>query len=373
MATFVCDPCRLSFSSQRLLSSHNSQKHRDYAHATCHDGTELCLRRSNGSFTCICSDDKTFDSIGGFRKHFQNGKCPILKDVKFYGEQDVHESEDDTEISDEELGLEQIPAARKLTNDHSHGIPSDWSTIKETKREYDHAVLHACSATDYRPDEQKRLLTIMDSYHLRPLSLCSSNDDVERNALTHETHLQSLHESSTIVTATAPKKRKLEPDTSTTRMEASLYSALISAKNTKSLMIPWRCFSIKPQKPKNAIKFTLTTSAFNESTNDIRTRPYTVFTLCEYDNANEDSNYRVGSLLLQQVANSMLKGIEVIDIKTIHHLRSKMKKGDMLQHFDEIIDLLGDKKSVNIIANNDLNDILQRIASSLSPQLTKAN
>lgn len=69
----------------------------------------------------------------------------------------------------------------------------------------------------------------------------------------------------------------------------------------------------------------------------------------------------------------MLKGIEIINIETVKHLRSKMKKGDMVQHFDDIIVLMGDNGTVKIIDNDDLNNILQKIASSLSPRLTKAN
>ncbi|KAG1048427.1 hypothetical protein G6F43_009183 [Rhizopus delemar] len=37
---------------------------------------------------------------------------------------------------------------------------------------------------------------------------------------------------------------------------------------------------------------------FNEPTDDISTRPHTAFTLCEWDNGNNGSGYRVGSLLL---------------------------------------------------------------------------
>lgn len=41
--------------------------------------------------------------------------------------------------------------------------------------------------------------------------------------------------------------------------------------------------------------------SFNEPTDDLTTRPYTVFTLADWDNDGDDAEYRLGSQLIQSV------------------------------------------------------------------------
>ncbi|PHZ16159.1 uncharacterized protein RHIMIDRAFT_233761 [Rhizopus microsporus ATCC 52813] len=59
---------------------------------------------------------------------------------------------------------------------------------------------------------------------------------MECNALTYQDHLQPLHESTITMTATPPKKRKIDPDVITTCMEVFLYSTLICGPYAKRLL-----------------------------------------------------------------------------------------------------------------------------------------
>lgn len=59
---------------------------------------------------------------------------------------------------------------------------------------------------------------------------------MERNALTHQDYLQSLHELTTTVRATLPKKRKTKPDAITTSIEVYLCSTLICSPYAKRLL-----------------------------------------------------------------------------------------------------------------------------------------
>lgn len=117
-----------------------------------------------------------------------------------------------------------------------------------------------------------------------------------------------------------------------------------------------------------------TCRGFNEPTDDILTRPYTVFTLCEWDNGNNDSGYRVGSLLLQTIANNMITGRGVLRKDDVDLLKSKIPRGiDMDKYINEIIAHFNNGDSIAIIDSTELNHILQKIARSLAPQIAKAN
>lgn len=111
-----------------------------------------------------------------------------------------------------------------------------WSAITKSKREYDHAVLHACQATKWRMEEQIRLLTIMDSYSLQPIAMIHADTDKEDNALIHKNHLTSVNESKPEVLAAPPRKRIRDDSQVATIMEASLHSALISWPFSKRLL-----------------------------------------------------------------------------------------------------------------------------------------
>ncbi|RCH92417.1 hypothetical protein CU097_007836 [Rhizopus azygosporus] len=113
---------------------------------------------------------------------------------------------------------------------------------------------------------------------------------------------------------------------------------------------------------------------FNEPTDDFSTRPYTIFTLCKWDNGNNDSGYRVGSLLLQTIANNMITGRSALRKDDVDLLKSKVPRGiDMDKYIIEIIALFNNDDSIVIIDNTELNHILQKIARSLAPQIAKAN
>lgn len=111
----------------------------------------------------------------------------------------------------------------------------------KSNREHDHAVLHACRATEWGLDEKMRLLTIMDSYRLRPIALIHDGVQGEDNALTHQEHLSSLNESKPDVLATPPRKRRREESGAATTMEASLYSAFVTGPYRKQLLQQTYC------------------------------------------------------------------------------------------------------------------------------------
>lgn len=111
-------------------------------------------------------------------------------------------------------------------------IPSiGWTTAPITSRSYNHADLHAADAMEWREGKQQRLLTIMDSYLLRPISLAA--DETEENALTHERHLKSCTDTQFQVSVTPPLKRKRR-DSMMAPATSSLYSSVASGPYPKT-------------------------------------------------------------------------------------------------------------------------------------------
>lgn len=111
---------------------------------------------------------------------------------------------------------------------------------------------------------------------------------------------------------------------------------------------------------------------FNEPTDDILTRPYTVFTLWEWDNGNNDSEYRVGSLLLQTIANNMITGCGVLRKDDVDFLKSKIPRGiDMDKYINEIIAHFNNDDSIAIADSTELNHILQKSQGRLPHKLPR--
>ncbi|CAO3630206.1 unnamed protein product [Mucor hiemalis] len=97
-------------------------------------------------------------------------------------------------------------------------------------------LLYVCQATKWRLEEQMRLLTIMDSYSLQPISMIHADTEKEDNALIHKNHSSSVNESKPKVIATPPRKQIQDDPEVATIMEASLYSALTSGPFGKRLL-----------------------------------------------------------------------------------------------------------------------------------------
>lgn len=421
----------------------------------------------------------------------------------------------------------------------------DCSAITTSKREYDHAVLHACEATDWGRDEQQRVLSIMDSYKLRPLSLTTESHG-EANALTHQSHLPRLN--STMNVCPSPARKRIREEPILPSISSSLYSVLASGPYAKLLLQdnyvemndelstflnddwtidpqmryacsrllagmimvhsptgkavivnsveiygrqrvldshresfrvkldttsptslpPHKCYyaNVWPttlldadgkkllvgSKTFNALITSslridkelepdvgATTSRFvlenhqeslethiylkesawdaakklahqedasaidtfdklyqlrqlrtrfhhsstylqcrsaNEPVNDLATRPYTVFTLANYDAAHDDASYRTGSLLLQTIATSMIQGRPQLARSKVELLAVRIKSDTQMKaYFQEILALFDTPECLNIeiMSNKELNSIVEKIARSLIPQIAKAN
>ncbi|CAO3595713.1 unnamed protein product [Absidia cylindrospora] len=117
-------------------------------------------------------------------------------------------------------------------------IPAiDMAKIPPTTRTYDHAFIHACDGTRWTPEEQQRMISIMNAYQLRPISLINKHN-VEANALTHAHHLATCSSEEMQVSPVLPaKKRKIDPSLlPALSLEASLYGALCSGPFSKHFL-----------------------------------------------------------------------------------------------------------------------------------------
>ncbi|KAI7900041.1 uncharacterized protein BX663DRAFT_440175 [Cokeromyces recurvatus] len=115
--------------------------------------------------------------------------------------------------------------------------------------------------------------------------------------------------------------------------------------------------------------------AFNDDVDDIRSRPYTVFTLADWDNGADDTDYRVGSKLLQDIAMSVIQNGHSATLSKDKFLRlmARLKSDKVMQNYFKAIAKLFNCDLLEIIDNKELNNILQNIAESLITSIVKAN
>ncbi|SAM07889.1 hypothetical protein [Absidia glauca] len=111
----------------------------------------------------------------------------------------------------------------------------------------------------------------------------------------------------------------------------------------------------------------------NETTDDITTRPYTVFTLAGFDNARENSNYRSGAQLFRQVALAVIQGSNMLTKVYVDGLLRNTKAGNVKDILSAIGDLCNESSTISIIGNSDLNKHLEKLATLLSTHISTAN
>lgn len=109
-----------------------------------------------------------------------------------------------------------------------------------------------------------------------------------------------------------------------------------------------------------------------------------MFTLADYDNGRSDSNGRIGSILFQTIALSVIRGdnldsvgenIGRLEKSTVQALENKCKEnskiGSILHSIVELYET--DDQHIPVIGNSKLNTLLQSLATELAPYITQAN
>lgn len=114
-------------------------------------------------------------------------------------------------------------------------------------------------------------------------------------------------------------------------------------------------------------------------TNDIRSRPLTIWTLADRSrNQDRDSSGVAASKLFRHIASQVWKkGAEAsLDQNTVAFLRTQCTKqqGEIDQTFAYIEKLyIEDNSSIKILGNKDMNRQLKKLASLLSPEIAIGN
>lgn len=124
--------------------------------------------------------------------------------------------------------------------------------------------------------------------------------------------------------------------------------------------------------------------ASSPQTDDMSCRPYTVFTLADYDNDRSDSNGRIGSILFQTIALSIIRddnldsvgeNIGCLEKSTVQASENKCKENSKIESIlHSIVELYAtDDQRIPVIGNSKLNTLLQSLATELAPYITQAN
>lgn len=107
---------------------------------------------------------------------------------------------------------------------------------------------------------------------------------------------------------------------------------------------------------------------------DISYRPYTIWTLCDYDSSQQtDSQYQLLSQLFQTIATSVINNgiLAQIKLEVLNDLCSKLKDGAIKYTIREFINQ--QEKSFAVINNTKLNQLLTILADSLTTSIKNAN
>ncbi|ORE00991.1 hypothetical protein BCV72DRAFT_323634, partial [Rhizopus microsporus var. microsporus] len=116
--------------------------------------------------------------------------------------------------------------------------------------------------------------------------------------------------------------------------------------------------------------------ANNEIVDDLAARPYTIYTLAEWDNGNDNADYRTASKLFQTIAINVICGNLRLEKCTLSSLCSKLKmvRTAIYKIFQSILNQFFDYTIfIAIIDNESLNHELQKLANFLAPVITRVN
>ncbi|KAL0095627.1 hypothetical protein F4703DRAFT_1902854 [Phycomyces blakesleeanus] len=116
--------------------------------------------------------------------------------------------------------------------------------------------------------------------------------------------------------------------------------------------------------------------ASNETVGNLATRPYTIYTLAEWDNGNDNADYRTVFKLFQTITINVICGNPRLEKYTISSLCNELKvEGTAVYHIFQLVltQFSDDTTFIIIIGNKSLNHKLQKLANLLAPAITKAN
>jgi hypothetical protein len=113
----------------------------------------------------------------------------------------------------------------------------------------------------------------------------------------------------------------------------------------------------------------------NETTNDLASRPFTIFTLADWDTGRDDSGYRVASKLFQLIAKNMISGRCDLKSDDVRALASKLNhETEYSNHFVSVLALFdGTDGTIPILGNEKLGSIMADAANLLTKKLSLAN
>lgn len=108
---------------------------------------------------------------------------------------------------------------------------------------------------------------------------------------------------------------------------------------------------------------------------DLRSQPYTVFTLCEAPDSGRDSATKVVSKLFNKIANTIHSNTNpTLSKQYVNSLFATCPDGQMKLVIKQIVELYNeDEHTIVILENYSLNALLALLASSMSTSLVSAN
>jgi hypothetical protein len=115
--------------------------------------------------------------------------------------------------------------------------------------------------------------------------------------------------------------------------------------------------------------------SFSSIISDISYRPYTIWTLCEYDSSQSlDSQSQKLSRMFQSIASEVFKNGSAarIEVMLFHELHNTLKEGKVKDTIGKIISLQ-ENGSVPVINNLNLSRLLHDLADSMTTSISNAN
>ncbi|CDH58939.1 hypothetical protein RO3G_06777 [Lichtheimia corymbifera JMRC:FSU:9682] len=110
-------------------------------------------------------------------------------------------------------------------------------------------------------------------------------------------------------------------------------------------------------------------------TNDLRSRPATIWTVADFDLNATPSAASLASTLFRHIATEIMKdGAKATLLKSnVSAIHKSLKEGKTKAIFSKIMQLFGTKDNQLILGNTDLNTLLTELASTLSSQIKHIN
>lgn len=108
--------------------------------------------------------------------------------------------------------------------------------------------------------------------------------------------------------------------------------------------------------------------------NDLRSQPYSIFTLYEAPDTGRESAAKIASKLFLNIAETVQSNTHPTLLKTfVNTLLTKCQDGQVKFILQQIIELYHDESVINILENHFLNEKLMSLANFMSTSLVSAN